>query len=113
MNHQAYVDALVSGLETLIKDSLIKRLVSIAPIFASGPLGYIASYLAGKIAHFLAKQSELRTFFLYTDVRSNIQGRAFLDAAIENRDAQLSKDPDRKKNAEKLLIDKFRTFAKF
>lgn len=113
MNHQAYVDALVSGLETLIKDSLMQKLVSIAPIFASGPLRYIAGYFAGKIAGFLAKQSELRVFFTYTDIRSNVQGRAFLDAAIENRDAQLSDDPERKKHAEKLLIDKFRRFAKF
>lgn len=112
MNHQAYVDALVSGLETLIKNSLVNKLVSLAPIFASGPLGYIAGWFAGKIAEFLAKQSELRTFFVYTDIRASVQGKDFLEAAIENRDAQLSDDPERKKNAEKLLIDRFRRFAK-
>lgn len=58
----------------------LASLVSFSPIFATGPLNYLAKKFIHWLAVTSADQIELQAFFIHTDLRVSAQGRSYYDA---------------------------------
>jgi hypothetical protein len=88
-------------------------LVAKIPFLALPIINPIVGFIVGYVLQIAIKQTEMGAFFLYIDTRTNKQGVAFMESAIKNRIAQQSGTAEEKINAEKNLIDSFRSFVKF
>ena len=88
-------------------------IVSKVPFLGNFIFGPILGAVIGKILEIAIKYTEMGAFFLYIDLRTSAQGRAFEKAAFANVNAQKSNDAKVRANAEKELIDSFRAFIKF
>lgn len=109
MNRSEYVQIIRSSLVSMIKERVMKGLISQLPFFASGPLGFIASALLGKLINFLIDGAEVIAFISFIEVRTSLQGKAFLESAKNFHNEQ---DKEKKKLLEKELIDKARELIK-
>lgn len=94
------------------KGVLTSALVSWAPIFKVPPLSTISNIIIEKMLTKLATNAETGAFFLYTNFRVDAQGRAFMDAAVENHKVQMLGTPEEKKRAEENLKDAFRKLVR-
>ena len=113
MNFDAYVDLLKSTSIRLGKEAVLKYLLTKYSFMALPIVSTITSFAVGKILEVALTKTEMGAFFLYIDLRTSEQGREYLEAAIKNRDVQLNGTEEEKACAEKILMDKFRSLAKF
>lgn len=108
MDRDEYVKFVKSTALDLGKRTVMSALVKKAPIFASGPLSFIAILIIGKILEYAIMQSEFGAFFLYVDLRVDRQGFEFEKAAREWYDAS----PNEKINFEGAYLEKFYNVAR-
>ena len=113
MDYAAWVNAAKTFMEDRLKDRIIEFVVTKFPFMASGPLGYILSKLASKLAVYLANTAELRAFYKYADFRSTAQGRDFSEAAIQYQIELEDGDGETIAKARQKLIDSARIFISF
>lgn len=73
---------------------------------AWGPFAPIIAHFSGQLAEFIAKDVEMRVFFLYTDLRTDAQGRSYLKAMIAYEESKNGTD-EQKKAAEQTLKESF------
>ncbi len=114
----AYVEFLKSTALSIGKKAVIEWLVAQLPAaLVTGLIGSIFTpilgFAVGKILEVAINETEIGAFFLYIDLRTSAQGRAFESAAQTNLDKQKSGTPEEKAQAEKELVDAFRAFIKF
>lgn len=113
-----YVELLKSTALSLGKDAVMKLLLARLPsALTTGFLGAIFSpllgYITGWVLELAIRETEMGAFFLYIDLRTSAQGRAFESKMQSNLEAQKSGDPAAIAKAEKELVDAFRAFVKF
>lgn len=108
-----YVEAIKSAAITAGKKFVMEYLVKEFAFVSWRLVNPIVSYLVGVVLEVAIKKTELGLFFIYVDVRTSMQGRAFEKAALANWRAQTSGTEEDKKHAEEILIRDFRTFVKF
>ena len=87
MTRQENADLIVSQVSIIIKKKIVTWLTSKLLFLAWGPFGPLISYFAGRLAEAIAKDAEMRVFFLYTDLRTDSQGKSYLKAMAAYRDA--------------------------
>lgn len=68
--------------------------------------------IVGMTLEFAIEKTELGMFFLYIDMRTSAQGRAFEKSARANLEAQKNGSPAEREKAEKELIRDFKAFVK-
>ncbi len=112
-NQQVYVDTVKQAALSMGKRLVFDFVVSKVPFLGGFILGPIVGWAIGKVLHIALMKTEMGLFFLYIDMRTSAQGRAFEKAAFANVEAQKSTDPKVRQDSEKLLIDSFRAFIKF
>jgi hypothetical protein len=109
IGRKVVVDVLVAQFSKWAMKKGLATLFNILMPIANPILGFLVGY----VLTIAIKYSEFGAFFLYIDLRSNQQGRDFEAAALKNLAAQKSGTEEDRKNAEKELINSFRTFIKF
>ena len=92
----------------------LAALISFSPIFASGPI----NYLAKKFIHWLAVQSaeqiELHAFFIHTDLRVSAQGRQYYDSIHRLNTLKAQGAPKAEiERVEKIALDAFSDLVRF
>lgn len=105
---QEYIDAIKKAAIATGKSGLIKVLLIKAPFLFYPVIGPITELLLGKILEILINETEFAAFFLYMDVRISKQGKEFAEAAVNNYKVQQTGTDQEKKDAEKLLMEKFK-----
>lgn len=113
-----YVESLKDFALSMGKQQVLKLLLAQLP--AKITTGFIGSlfnpllgFIVGKALEIAIRETEIGMFFLYIDLRTSAQGRAFYDAAQKNLDKQRgASTPEEKAKAEKELIDAFRSFVR-
>lgn len=78
---------------TAFKTAAMSSLISFSPIFATGPLNYLASRFINWLANKTADQLELQMFFVYTDLRVSTQGKGYYEAIIKLNKLKISNAP--------------------
>lgn len=73
----------------------------------------IIGFVVAQVIDILINKTEFGTFFLFIDLRTSAQGRAFEASAIRNHSAQQNGTAEEKAHAEAQLISDFRAFVKF
>lgn len=110
MSQKDYVETIKQAAVSMGTRLVFDFIVSKIPFLAGVIFNPILSWIIGKILSIAINQTEMGAFFLYVDLRTSAQGRAFEKAALAHANA---KSDEEKKNAEKELIDTFRAFVKF
>lgn len=113
MSNQEYVETIKQAALSMGKRLVFDFIISKIPLLGNFFFGPIVSWVVGKVLQIAITQTEMGLFFLYIDMRTSAQGRAFQQAALANAAAQKSTDPKVRQDAEKILIDSFRAFVKF
>jgi len=111
MTHDDYVEILIDTFVSQATKSLILVITTKLPFLVWGPFGPLLSFVVTKMLTVVARQTELITYFYYTDFRVARQGKAFNQAAIQNYEARNGTDAE-KKLAEDNLINSFRNLVK-
>jgi bacteriorhodopsin len=118
VNKDQYAEMIKDAALDIGKKAVMQFLVSKASWLALSWVNPFVAWIVGKVLEIAIKQTEMGMFFMYIDLRTSAQGRAFQEAAINNRNTQdklrhglISKEEAAK--AEKELIDSFRSFVKF
>lgn len=112
-----YVELLKSTALSMGKDAVLKLLLAQLPAkltsgFIGALLNPIFGFLVGKVLEIAIRETEIGAFFLYIDLRTSAQGKAFEAQMRNNLDAQKSGDPAKIAKAEKELINAFKAFVK-
>jgi hypothetical protein len=110
-SHEEYVKTLKDAAARLAVDVLIREVSKRLPFLFVPVLNPIVTFLLKKVVEILFTQTEFAVFFAYIDMRVDAQGRKFISAAKENRQAQINGTPEEKKLAEDKLISTFRDLA--
>lgn len=113
MNRDQYVELIKSTAIDLGRRFVMSYLITRVPFLALPIINPIAAFVVGYILKIAIRETEMGAFYLFIDIRTNKQGIAFIEAAIKNQLAQKSGNQAEIKNAEKELIDSFRSFVKF
>lgn len=113
MTRDQYVEILKSAALSAGKKMVMSYLVTRVPFFALPIVNPILGFVVGSILEIAIRETEMGAFFLYIDLRTSAQGRAFEKAALKNYEVQKNGTPQEKADAEKELIDSFRTLVKF
>ena len=108
-----YIETIKTAALNLGKRLVLEYLVKEFPLLGSRLLNPIVGYFVGVVLEIAIKKTELGVFFLFIDMRTSAQGRAFERSALANRQAQLTGTEEEKRHAEEALIRDFRAFAKF
>jgi hypothetical protein len=108
MTRDEYVDLIAKTFKELGHRLLMEKLVAKLPLLRLPFFNPLTSLLVNYVLGELIADVEMRMFFLYTDFRVSKQGRAFVEAALKNQNAK----PEQKADAEKAVIDAFRTFVR-
>lgn len=113
MTRDQYVEILKSTAvkmgHKLVMDWLVAQMSWMAWTVPNTIFGFIVSQVL-KIA---IRETEFGAFFLFIDLRTSAQGRAFEASAIRNHSAQQNGTAEEKAHAEAQLISDFRAFVKF
>lgn len=90
-------------------------LAALAPIpFFNFPgIKQVTEFLITKLLEVISNATEMEAFFLYTDFRTNAQGRDFTQKALDYEAAKKTGDKDAIAKAEQALIDSMRALIKF
>lgn len=107
-----YVASIKSAFAAVGKDVVLKALLQKIPMLSFPILNPIVTYLVGWMISLLLDNAETGLFFLYIDMRVDVQAKDFEAAAYENRKAQLSGTPEEKALAEKKLKIAFSKFIR-
>ena len=113
MNHQQYADIIKSAALSAGKKAVMSYIVTAVPFFALPIINPILGLVVNWVLTIAIDETEMGLFFMYIDFRTNLQGKEFEAAALENFRAQTEGTEEEKINAEKNLIAKFRALAKF
>lgn len=105
MKHSQYVEIVESTFASLLKQALLKAVLTKLPFLATGPLNMLAVKLITILAEAVAKQTEMRAFFKFVDFGTDGQAVGFEAAMINNHNAQISGTIDEKNKAESSLSD--------
>lgn len=108
-----YAEIIKSAALSAGKKAVIASLKSRFPFFALPIVSPILGWIVTSVLTEAILQTEFGLFFSYIDMRTMQQGRDFEAAALANYRAQKFGTAQEKKNAEALLIDRFRALAKF
>ncbi len=113
-----YVEVIKSAALTAGKKTVLALLTARLPValttgFVGSLVNPLLGYLVGMILEIAIRETEIGLFFLYIDLRTSAQGRAFEKSARENFEAVKRGNLEEMARAEKKLIDDFRAFAKF
>lgn len=109
MTRDEYVELLKSAALDAGTKLVMSYLVSRIPFFALKFINPIVGYVVGAILRIAIRETEFGAFFLFIDMRTDLQAKAFEEAAIKNANA---KTPEEKKDAQDNLVLKFREFVK-
>lgn len=101
---QEYVDLIKSSLLQALKKVVMQVIIKNIPMFGNFFFNPIVGFIVNKILTIAIDTAEMGAFFLYVDFRTSAQGKAYEQAAIANRNAQLKGTPIEKKLAEENLI---------
>lgn len=112
-----YVELLKSTALSLGKQKVLPLLLAQLPAkmttgFFGAILNPLFGLIVGKALEIAIRETEMGAFFLYIDLRTSAQGRAFEGAARKNIEAQLNGTPEQAAKAERELIENFRAFVK-
>lgn len=107
MTRQETINLLQIQFGFLIKRKVISWATSKFLFLAWGPFAPLVSYFAGELADFIAKDGEMRIFFVYTDLRVEKEGRDWLNAMADYQNAKQSGAQDEIERKEKILKDVF------
>jgi len=113
MTNQELADSLKSAALAIGEKAVVAALLAEFPFLANPICEELLKLLVDKILETAINATEMGAFFLYIDVRTSQQGRAFADAAIKNHVAQMSGTDEEKANAEAELKNKFDNFVRF
>ena len=84
-----------------------------APVLAVPFVGSIANLAINKGVDALMNGLELAGYFVYVDIRTSAQGKAYFDAKIKGYEIEKNGTPEEKKAAEDEIKRTFEAFAKF
>lgn len=104
LKKEDYIKAIESVFLGILKKSIINFLVRKLPFLALPALNPVLGYIVGKLLEVGMKEAELRTYFLYTDFRTNLQANKFSELALEW-------DKQRTPESEKKMLDAFYTLT--
>lgn len=112
-----YVELLKSTALSMGKQAVLKILLPQLPAaltkgFVGALLNPLLGFLVGKALEIAIRETEIGAFFLYIDLRTSAQGKAFEAQMRANLEAQKSGDPAKIAQAEKELINAFKAFVK-
>lgn len=105
MERSEYLEIIESVASKTIQKTLISIITKRFAFFAWGPAASLLSLVIEKIVALIIKETEMRVFFIHTDLRVSAQGKAFIDKANAYQ-------RDKNEVNEKALIDSFREFAR-
>lgn len=107
-NRNETADLLRKQAETIVKKAIISFFAKKAAFLLWGPFGVLVSLFAGQLAEYITKEGELRAFFLYIDLRTDSQGRAYLKAMKDYQGAKSEGDIEKLKEKEAKLNEAFK-----
>lgn len=113
LKHEEAVKIIKNQFITVGKSVLINALSVYIPPLKVPPLSWVANHYAEKIMNTLANEAEMAAFMAYTNFNVDSQGRAFMEAAINNHKIQTIGTDEQKKQSEQALKDSFRKLVKF
>jgi hypothetical protein len=87
--------------------------LTVAPWARLPVLHAVVKWIIDYVLTVAIDRTELGAFFLFVDVRTSLQGRAFAQAALKHREAQSTGTPAEKAAAEYALLHSFRALVKF
>lgn len=108
MNRQETADLIVTQAAALIKKRIVSWAVKKFVFFAWGPFGPLLSHYAGELAEYIAKDAEMRIFFLYIDLNTDKQGKTWLKAMKAYQEAVNNGTPEKIEATEVELDNAFR-----
>jgi hypothetical protein len=99
--------------EATIKKAATAYITGIMPFFAIPVLSTFLSKVLDLIIGKASDSLEMAGFFVYTDIRTSRQGKAYFDAKIKGYELELTGTPEQKKAAEDEIKKAFIAFASF
>ena len=112
MTREETVAAIKSSFVSLGKGAVKAALLPI-PFFNLPIISTIVDFAVQKILEIIANAAEMEAFFLYTDFRTNEQGRTFTDKALAYEAAKKSGDKNAIAKAEQEVIIAMRNLVSF
>lgn len=91
----------------------VKTALAPIPFFNFPIISTIVDFVITKILECVSNAAEMKAFFLYTDFRTNAQGRDFTEKALNYEAIKKTGDAAKTAIAEKELIDSMRVLVKF
>jgi hypothetical protein len=108
-----YVETIKKAALTAGKHWVMEYIVRKVAFFSLSFPNAIMGILVGKVLEIAIMKTELGAFFLFIDLRTSAQGRAFYKAAIKNKLAQESGNKEEQRLAELEVINTARPLIKF
>lgn len=112
MTREETVAALKTAFVSMGRAAILAALAPI-PFFNTIIVRQIVSILITKVLEVISNSIEMQAFFLYTDFRTNAQGRDFTQKALEYEAAKKTGDKDAMAKAEQALIISMRALINF
>ncbi len=112
MNRDDYVKALKDAAVQAGVKLVMEYLIGQLPFFGLFMVKGITTAAVGWVLETAVKFTEFGAFFLYIDLRTSAEGRAFEKAAMKNFEAQKDGTDEEKQKAESDLISAFRNLVK-
>ena len=109
MTKDEYVAAIIGAFVSAGKKLALEWLVARIPFFGWPVVNPIMGWIVGLVVEALANQAEMRTFFVYIDIRTNLQAKDFEKAC----EKLLKASPEEREKREQELMVAFRQFARF
>lgn len=113
MTHEEAVTIVKSQFIKVGKGVLSNALFVWIPPLKVPPFNLLVNLIVDKIMGSLADNGEIGAFFVYVNFNVDSQGRAFMEAAINNHNVQMNGSEEEKKIAENNLKDAFRKLIRF
>lgn len=115
MTRDEYVASLKKAAISIGKQAVMSRLVAKLPGLLLGTAGKIfnplVSFVVERILVYAIEEGEMGAFFLYVDLRVEVQAVDFEKAAVEHFKAVQGESPEEIKRAEDKLKKAFRAFV--
>jgi hypothetical protein len=116
MTREEYVTYIKEAALTIAKRGVMDKLLKLWPKKLMGMTLFngLTGWVVGLVLDIAIKETELGAFFLFIDLRTSLQGRAFEGAALRNATVRASATatPEEKLQAESDVISTFRSLAK-
>jgi hypothetical protein len=112
LSRDQYVAAMKETALRVGKSVVMDWLIARAPFLSWSFPNLVVGYLVGLVLEIAIKETEFGMFFVYIDVRTTRQGRAFEAAAARNKYVQEFGTAEDKQRAERDLIAAFRDFVR-